>query len=101
MVVANDCEDLKHLVARNVFAICSTKRDRDELLPKSLVVCCPARACGSPSGAIEILVSRPCSLAFGESMLETAQPRQEPTAVHDVLSLFRDKIVRDVMNPDR
>jgi hypothetical protein len=33
-------------------------------------------------------------------MLEIAQTSQEPTVVHDVLSLFRDKIVRDVMNPD-
>jgi uncharacterized membrane-anchored protein len=34
-------------------------------------------------------------------MTETGEARQETTAVHDVLSLFRDKTVHDVMNPDR
>ena len=34
-------------------------------------------------------------------MMETRAIRQETTAVHDVLSLFRDKIVHDVMNPDK
>jgi len=33
-------------------------------------------------------------------MMETGAIRQETTAVHDVLNLFRDKIVHDVMNPD-
>jgi hypothetical protein len=33
-------------------------------------------------------------------MMETRQIRQDTTAVHDVLSLFRDKTVHDVMNPD-
>ena len=83
-----------------MFAICSTRRDYDELLPKSVVACDPATACGSLSGAIEALVSRPGSLAFTESMMETGAIRQETTAVHDVLNLFRDKIVHDVMNPD-
>jgi hypothetical protein len=69
-------------------------------LPKSLVACDPASAGGSPSGAVETLVSRPCSLAFAESMMETGEIRQEIRAVHDVLNLFRDKIVHDVMNPD-
>ena len=99
-VVANDCAVLKYLVDRNVFAICSTKRNYAELLPKSLVACDPASACGSPSGAIDTLVSRPCSLAFRESMRENGELRQEPITVHDVLNLFRDKIVHDVMNPD-
>ena len=73
-VVANDCEDLKCLVGRNVFAICSASLDCDQLLPKGLVVNCPANAFGSPSGAIETLVSRPCSLTFGESMLRLDRP---------------------------
>ena len=34
-------------------------------------------------------------------MLETAEMSQETITVHDVLSLFRDKIVHDVMNPDK
>jgi hypothetical protein len=34
-------------------------------------------------------------------MLETGELRQDTTAVHDVLSLFRDKTGHDVMNPDR
>jgi predicted dinucleotide-binding enzyme len=34
-------------------------------------------------------------------MMETGEIRQEITAVHDVLNLFRDKIVHDVMNPDK
>jgi hypothetical protein len=33
-------------------------------------------------------------------MMETGAIRQDTTAVHDVLSLFRDKSVHDVMNPD-
>jgi len=99
-VAANDREDLKDPVARNVFAICSTRHDYDELEPKSLVVRCPASAFGSPFGAIETLVSRPCSLAFGESMKQIESTRQEVIIVHDVLSLFRDKTVHDVMNPD-
>lgn len=33
-------------------------------------------------------------------MIETAEMSQETITVHDVLSLFRDKIVHDVMNPD-
>ena len=33
-------------------------------------------------------------------MMETGEIRQGTTAVHDVLSLFRDKTVHDVMNPD-
>lgn len=33
-------------------------------------------------------------------MIENVEMSQETTAVHDVLSLFRDKIVHDVMNPD-
>ena len=33
-------------------------------------------------------------------MIENIEMIQETTAVHDVLSLFRDKIVQDVMNPD-
>jgi hypothetical protein len=33
-------------------------------------------------------------------MIETREMSQETTVVHDVLSLFRDKIVHDVMNPD-
>ena len=100
MAVVNGWKDLKCLVGRNVFAICLTRRDSDELLPESLVVPCPGNAFGSPFGAIDTLVSRPCSLAFGESMMETGETRQETTAVHDVLSLFRDKTVHDVMNPD-
>jgi hypothetical protein len=32
--------------------------------------------------------------------METGEIRQGTTAVHDVLSLFRDKTVHDVMNPD-
>ena len=101
LVAANDCVALPYLVARNVFAICSTRQDCAELLPESLVVLCLAHAFGLPFGVVEILVSRPCSLAFGESMTEIGETRQETTAVHDVLSLFRDKTVHDVMNPDR
>jgi hypothetical protein len=96
----NDWKDLKCLADRNVFAICLTRRDYDELLPEALAVYCLANAFGSPSGAIEPLVFRPCSLAFGESMIETGEIRQETIAVHDVLSLFQDKTVHDVMNPD-
>jgi hypothetical protein len=33
-------------------------------------------------------------------MQETGSASQEAIAVHDVLNLFRDKIVHDVMNPD-
>jgi hypothetical protein len=69
-------------------------------VPKFLGVPCPASTCGSPSGAIEILVSHPCSLAFAERMNEMGLTSQETNAVHDVLSLFQDKIVHDVMNPD-
>ena len=68
LVVANDCVTLQFLLDRNVFAICLTRRDTAELLPKSLVGRCPAHAFGSPCGVIETLVSRPCSLTFGESM---------------------------------
>ena len=99
-VAANDREDRKCRVARSVFAICLTRHDCAELLPKPLVVTCPANAFGSPFGAIDTLVSRPCSLAFAESMIETGEMSQETTPVHDVLSLFQDKIVHDVMNPD-
>jgi len=100
LAVANDCVALPDLVDRNVFAICSTRQDCAELVPESLVGLCLAHAFGLPFGVVETLVSRPCSLAFGESMTETGETRQETTAVHDVLSLFRDKTVHDVMNPD-
>jgi len=34
-------------------------------------------------------------------MAQIGDPSQDANAVHDALSLFRDKMVHDVMNPDR